>query len=91
MNEYQNPPLEHQPVVRKPSLHTVSMTELYDMAFPPRTPADGLNGQLEEFLQRHPDTRFIIVDTLQRVREAGNENYTQGGIRRGVSRFYGGI
>lgn len=38
MNEYQNLPLEQQPVVRKPSLHTVSMTELYDMAFPPRTP-----------------------------------------------------
>ena len=161
MNEYQNFPLEPQPIVRKPSLHTVSMTELYDMAFPPRTPviegllysgtylfagspkigksffmsqlgyhvatgtplweypvrqgsvlylaleddygrlqgrlnqmfgveavdglhfatkartlADGLNGQLEEFLQCHPDTRLIIVDTLQKVREAGNENYS---------------
>ena len=161
MNEYQNFPLEPQPIVRKPSLHTVSMTELYDMAFPPRTPviegllysgtylfagspkigksffmsqlgyhvatgtplwdypvrqgsvlylaleddygrlqgrlnqmfgveavdglhfatkartlADGLNGQLEEFLQFHPDTRLIIVDTLQKVREAGNENYS---------------
>ena len=36
-----------------------------------RTLADGLNGQLEEFLQCHPDTRLIIVDTLQKVREAG--------------------
>lgn len=161
MNEYQNPPLERQPVIRKPSLQTVSMTELYDMAFPPRTPviegllysgtylfagspkigksffmsqlgyhvatgtplwdypvrqgsvlylaleddygrlqgrlnqmfgveavdglhfatkartlADGLNGQLEEFLQCHPDTRLIIVDTLQKVREVGSENYS---------------
>ena len=38
MSESQNPPLEQQPVVRKPSLHTISMTELYDMAFPPRSP-----------------------------------------------------
>ena len=38
MNEYQNPSLEQQSVIRKPSLHTVSMTELYDMAFPPRSP-----------------------------------------------------
>ena len=158
MNEYQNPPLEHQSAIRKPSLHTVSMTELYDMAFPPRSPvvegllysgtylfagspkigksffmsqlgyhvatgtplwdypvrqgsvlylaleddygrlqgrlnqmfgveavdfatkartlADGLNEQMEEFLQRHPDTRLIIVDTLQKVREAGSENYS---------------
>ena len=161
MNEYQNPPSEQQPVIRKPSLQTVSMTELYDMAFPPRSPviegllysgtylfagspkigksffmsqlgyhvatgtslwdypvrqgsvlylaleddygrlqgrlnqmfgveavdglhfatkartlADGLNGQLEEFLQCHSDTRLIIVDTLQKVREAGSENYS---------------
>ena len=41
-----------------------------------RTLADGLNGQLEEFLQCHPDTRLIIVDTLQKVREAGSENYS---------------
>ncbi len=150
-----------QPVIRKPSLRTLSMTELYDMAFPPRTPviegllysgtylfagspkigksffmaqlgyhvatgtsiweypvrrgavlylaleddygrlqgrlnqmfgveavdglhfatraktlADGLNDQLAEFLQAHPDTRLIIVDTLQKVREAGNESYS---------------
>lgn len=41
-----------------------------------RTLVDGLNGQLEEFLQCHPDTRLIIVDTLQKVREAGSENYS---------------
>ena len=156
MNEHQT-----QTVIRKPTLHTLSMTELYDISFPPRTPvidgllysgtylfagspkigksffmsqlgyhvatgtplweypvkrgsvlylaleddygrlqgrlnqmfgveavdglhfatraktlADGLNGQLEEFLQFHPDTRLIIVDTLQKVREMGNESYS---------------
>lgn len=148
-------------MIRKPSLHAVSMTELFDMSFPPRTPViegllysrtylfagspkigksffmsqlgyhvatgkelwgypvrkgsvlylaleddfgqlqgrlntmfgvetvdglffatraktltDGLNGQLEEFVQLHPDTRLIIVDTLQKVRELGNESYS---------------
>lgn len=150
-----------QPVIVKPSLHTVSMTELYDMAFAPRTPviegllysgtyifagspkigksffmsqlgyhvatgaalweypvrrgdvlylaleddfgrlqgrlnqmfgvetvdglyfatqartlAEGLNVQLEEFIQFHPGTKLIIVDTLQKIRDAGNENYS---------------
>ena len=151
----------NRPVIRKPSLHAVSMTELFDMSFPPRTPViegllysgtylfagspkigksffmsqlgyhvatgkelwgypvrkgsvlylaleddfgrlqgrlntmfgvetvdglffatqartltDGLNGQLEEFVQLNPDTRLIIVDTLQKVRELGNESYS---------------
>ena len=151
----------NQPVIRKASLSTLSMSELYDMAFPPRTPviagllyrgtylfagspkigksffmtqlgyhvaagiplweypvrrgsvlylaleddfgrlqgrlnqmfgvdtvdglylatqartlADGLNGQLDEFINLHPDTKLIIVDTLQKVREMGNESYS---------------
>ncbi len=150
-----------QPLIRKPSLQTVSMSELYEMTFSPRTPVieglihcgtyllagspkigksffmnqlayhiatgtslweypvrkgsvlylaledeysrlqgrlnqmfgvdsvdgfhiavqsktinEGLIDQLEEFVQLHPDTRLIIVDTLQRVREIGNESYS---------------
>lgn len=41
-----------------------------------RTLAEGLNVQLEEFIQLHPGTKLIIVDTLQKVRESGNENYS---------------
>jgi len=41
-----------------------------------RTLAGGLNTQLEEFIRLHPDTKLIIVDTLQKVREMGNENYS---------------
>lgn len=41
-----------------------------------RTLAEGLNTQLEEFVQLHPNTRLIIVDTLQKVRETGNESYS---------------
>ncbi len=41
-----------------------------------KTIAGGLTEQIERFLQQRPDTRLVIVDTLQRVREIGNENYS---------------
>lgn len=34
---------------------------------------EGLEQQLEEFVQAHPDARLIIIDTLQKVREAGGD------------------
>ena len=37
---------------------------------------NGLDEQLERFLQEHPDTRLIIIDTLQKVRELGGEAYS---------------
>ena len=36
----------------------------------------GLEKQLEGFVQEHPDTRLIIIDTLQKIREAGAEKYS---------------
>ena len=36
----------------------------------------GLAEQLEAFVQKHPDTQLIIVDTLQRIRSAGSEKYS---------------
>lgn len=36
----------------------------------------GLEKQLEGFVQEHPDTRLIIIDTLQKIREAGDERYS---------------
>lgn len=36
----------------------------------------GLEEQLELFLREHPDTRLIIIDTLQKVRELGGEAYS---------------
>lgn len=41
-----------------------------------KTLVEGLNEQLEEFLYLHPDTRLIIVDTLQKVREATADNFS---------------
>ena len=36
---------------------------------------NGLDEQLEKFVQEHPDTRLIIIDTLQKIREMGGEAY----------------
>ncbi|MCD7920305.1 MAG: helicase RepA family protein [Clostridiales bacterium] len=41
-----------------------------------KTLAEGLTDQMERFVQRHPDTSLVIVDTLQKVREIGNESYS---------------
>ena len=36
----------------------------------------GLAEQLKGFVREHPDTRLIIIDTLQKIREAGAEKYS---------------
>lgn len=33
----------------------------------------GLDGQLEKFTREYPDTKLIIIDTLQKIREFGGE------------------
>ena len=37
---------------------------------------NGLDEQLTGFMQEHPDTSLIIIDTLQKVREIGGDNYS---------------
>ena len=37
---------------------------------------NGLDEQLTRFLREHPDTSLIIIDTLQKVREVGGDNYS---------------
>ena len=36
----------------------------------------GLFEQLEKFIEENPDTRLIIIDTLQKVRESGAEKFS---------------
>ena len=36
----------------------------------------GLDEQLEKFVRDHPDTRLIIIDTLQKIREASGDAYS---------------
>ena len=34
---------------------------------------NGLVEQIEQFLKEHPQTRLIVIDTLQRIRTVGND------------------
>ena len=34
---------------------------------------NGLEDQLKKFMQKHSDTKLVILDTLQKIREVGNE------------------
>ena len=38
----------------------------------------GLDEQIKGFMQEHPDTGLIIIDTLKRVRESGGSDYSYG-------------
>lgn len=38
--------------------------------------SDDLDKQLESFMAEHRDTKLIIIDTLQKIREAAGENYS---------------
>lgn len=42
----------------------------------------GLDGQLENFVQEHRDTRLIVIDTLQKVRETVNDSYNKENVIR---------
>ena len=36
----------------------------------------GLDDQLQRFMREHPDTRLIIIDTLQKIREVATDKYS---------------
>ena len=48
--------------------------------------SDGLDGQLEYFVREHPDTKLIVLDTLQKVREASRD-YSYGSDYELVTRL----
>ncbi len=37
---------------------------------------DGLDEQMRFFMKKHPQTKLIIIDTLQKIREVGGEQYS---------------
>lgn len=37
---------------------------------------EGLEDQLEEFINLHPNTRLIIIDTLQKIRQGNGDSYS---------------
>lgn len=55
---------------------------------------DGLAAQIKWFLDEHPDTRLIVIDTLQKVRKIQNDNlyaqdYKDIGLLKAVADQYG--
>jgi len=60
------------------------MYQMFDMAIADqlffathaRQLGNGLDEQLERFVREHPDTKLIIIDTLQKIREIGGEAYS---------------
>lgn len=54
----------------------VESTEHLHFATCAKQLGSGLEEQLELFLHEHPDTRLVIIDTLQKVREVGGMSYS---------------
>lgn len=54
----------------------VEAVDGFHFAIRSRTLAEGLVDQMEDFIRKYPSTRLIIIDTLQKVREVGNESYS---------------
>ena len=48
---------------------------------------NGLDEQLAFFLREHPNTRLVIVDTLQKVREMSGDAYSYAGDYEIISRL----
>jgi len=48
---------------------------------------NGLDAQLQRFMQEHADTSLIIIDTLQKVREVGGDNYSYANDYEIITRF----
>ena len=48
---------------------------------------DGLEEQLKKFLEEHPDTRLVIIDTLQKIRGEGGEKYSYSNDYEIISRL----
>ena len=48
---------------------------------------DGLDEQLDRFVTEHPDTKLVIIDTLQKIREVGGEAYSYADDYKNIGRL----
>ena len=48
---------------------------------------NGLDEQLEFFINEHPDTKLVIIDTMQKIREVGGEAYSYASDYEIISRL----
>ena len=65
----------------------VNDTEKLFFAVAAKQLGKGLDEQLERFVSEHPDTKLIILDTLQKVREMTAEGYSYSGDYEVISRM----
>ncbi len=61
---------------RLSKMFDVESTDDFYLSIRAETLNGGLGQQIEDFTRQHPDTRLIIVDTLQKIREATSESYS---------------
>lgn len=61
---------------RLAKMFDVETTDRLHFAIAAKQVGVGLEGQLKEFIRERPATRLIIIDTLQKVREAGGDGYS---------------
>lgn len=54
----------------------VEGTDHLHLAVQSKLISEGLEVQLEDFLKTHPETRVVIIDTLQKVREFSGDTYS---------------
>lgn len=54
----------------------VDGTDSFQFAIDAKRVNDGLPEQLERYIGKHRDLRLIIIDTLQKIREASSEKYS---------------
>ena len=51
-------------------------TDKFFFAVESKSLKEGLDMQMEDFIKKHPDTKLIIIDTLQKIREVGGDKYS---------------
>ena len=65
----------------------VESTEHLHFATAAKQLGNGLEDQLELFLREHPDTRLVIIDTLQKIRELTGDGYSYAGDYENVGKL----
>lgn len=51
-------------------------TDKFFFAIESKSLNEGLDLQMDNFIKEHPDTKLIIIDTLQKIREVGGDKYS---------------
>ncbi len=60
---------------RLSTMYGTDSTDKFHFATRSKNLNEGLNMQLKNFIKAHSDTKLIIIDTLQKIREKGGEQY----------------